>query len=86
MANTATETVSESMDRERDERSLHTAMRRFTKKWNPDHKDDAMDFQADLLLLVQAIHRDASRETHALLMNALAVMPPQTIFVDKPKP
>ncbi len=45
---TATEALREAMERERDERSLHAAMLRFTKKWNPDHKDDALDFQADL--------------------------------------
>lgn len=82
---TATEALREAMERERDERSLHAAMLRFTKKWNPDHKDDALDFQADLLVLVQAVHRDAMRETHALLTNALAAMPPKTIFVEKPK-
>lgn len=82
---TATETARENMERERDERSLHAAAQRFLKKWNPDHKDDALEFQADLLLLVQAVHRDAMRETHALLKNALAAMPPQPIFVEKPK-
>ncbi len=79
----ATDATREAIERESDERSLHAAMHRFAKKWNPDHKDDALEFQADLLLLVQAIHRDASRETHTLLTNALMAMPPQHIFVEK---
>ena len=81
---TATEAANEAYEIARDERSLHGAMERFTKKWTAEiRQGDASEFHADLLMLVQAIHRDASRETHALLRNALAAMPPQPIFIDK---
>jgi hypothetical protein len=81
---TATETAREEYDRARDERSLHTMMQRFTEKWTAELRSgDAGEFHADLLMLIQAVHRDASRETHALLTKALAAMPPQPIFNER---
>lgn len=81
---TATESMAEIREREMDERSLHGRMKWFTAKWTDELRpDQGSEFYADLLMLVQAIHRDANRETHALLKNALAAMPPQPVFIDK---
>lgn len=80
---TATEAIQEKIGREHDERSVHAYMRRFAERWQPADRRDAADFYADLTLVLQAVHRDASRETHALLMRALAAMPPTPIFIDK---
>lgn len=81
---TATESMAEARERDIDERSLHSRMKWFTHKWTAELSSrDASDFNADLLMLVQAIHRDANRETHALLTKALMAMPPQPIFIDK---
>lgn len=67
-------------DTARDERTLHARMEWFSKKWKKDmDPGDAAEFDADLLLLIQAIHRDANRETYALLTKALAAMPPMHI-------
>lgn len=62
--------------REFDERSLHQRMEWFFKKYAPADKREAAEFHADLAMVVQAVHRDTSRETHALLTKALAAMPP----------
>lgn len=81
---TATEAMQDRIGREQDERSLHAYMRRFVERWTADmDKRDAAEFQADLTLVLQAVHRDANRETHALLRNALAAMPPAPIFIEK---
>lgn len=77
---TATE-ASKIRERDDDERSLHRHVQWFTEKWSVAldlNKRDASEFAADFLLVVQAIHRDAGRETQALLMNALGAIPPQT--------
>lgn len=75
MGITATEAASQ-RDRDLDERSLHQRMEWFFKKHAPADKYEAAEFHADLVMVLQAVHRDASRETHALLTNALRVMPP----------
>lgn len=80
---TATEAIQERLGREQDERSVHSNMARFVRRWAPDDRHDAAEFQADLALVLQAVHRDASRETHALLAKALMAMPPGPIFIDK---
>jgi hypothetical protein len=68
-------------DQALDERALHQRMEWFFKKYAPADKREAAEFHADLAMVVQAVHRDASRETHALLTKALAVMPnPFTIL------
>lgn len=78
---TATEAIQEARERERDERSLHATTQRFTEKWTAELRSgDAGEFQADLLMLIQAVHRDAMRETHALLKSSLALMPPVQII------
>lgn len=80
---TATEAIQARIGVEQDERSVHSSMRRFVQRWAPDDRHDAAEFQADLALVLQAVHRDASRETHSLLTKALMAMPPQPIFVEK---
>ncbi len=62
-------------DSAREERILHQRMEWFSKKYAPADRYEAAEFQADLLMLIQAVHADASRETHALLTRALSVMP-----------
>lgn len=79
---TATEAMREMDDRRRDERSVHSYMQHFIDRWAPFEKGE---FVADLTLVLQAVHRDASRETHALLRRALQAMPPAPIFVEKSK-
>lgn len=79
----ATETIQERIGAEQDERAVHSSMRRFVQRWSPDDRHDAAEFQADLTLVLQAVHRDAGRETQALLMRALSVMPPAPIFIEK---
>jgi len=81
---TSTELRMAGRDRENDERSLHARMKWFTKKWTFElDKHASAEFSADFMIVVQAIHRDANRETHALLMKALMAAPPQPIFIPK---
>ncbi len=78
------ETMQDRIGREQDERSVHAYMRRFVERWAESmDRRDAAEFQADLTLVLQAVHRDASRETNALLMRALAAMPNPTFLIDK---
>jgi hypothetical protein len=72
---TATQQLLEQRERDMTERALHHAMHWFCKKYTPADKLEAADFHADLTLVIQAVHRDASRETHALLTKALMAMP-----------
>lgn len=83
MMSTATELMGERNQRDQDERSVHAYMQRFVQRWAPDDRHDAAEFQADLALVVQAIHRDASRETHAMLYRAVAAMPTPSILIEK---
>ncbi len=59
----------------REERILHQRVEWFSKKYAPADKYENAEWHADLLMLVQAVHSDASRETHALLTHALRAMP-----------
>lgn len=82
---TATELLQEQVGRDRDERSLHSRMLWFTEKWADEmnlSREQVATFSADLVMVVQAVHRDASRDTHALLTKALAAMP-APVFVTK---
>ncbi len=81
---TATETVREPRERDVDERALHQHMEWIFKKYAPADKREAAEFHADLMMVVQAVHRDASRETHRLLMAAVAVMPNPFTALQKP--
>lgn len=74
---TATEDMREKIDRENDERSLHWRMERFTKRWATDlAKNDQAQFHADLVLLLQAVHRDANRDIHRLMLSVIQSWPP----------
>lgn len=82
-------TAKEAMERrasELDEQSLHRRVRWFVEKWT-NHLDmnrhDTAELNADLVMVVQAVHRDASRETHALLTKALMAMPASSIILKK---
>lgn len=83
---TATSLRGRDREREMDERALHRRMQWFFEKYAPADKREAAEFQADLTMVVQAVHRDASRETHALLTKALSAMPPAQFIVKDPKP
>ena len=83
---TATEVGQADRDRNNDERSVHARMKWFTEKWTVAmdlNKRDAAEFAGDMAVVVQAIHRDASRETHALLTAALMAMPNPTILMNR---
>lgn len=72
-----------------DERAMHQRVRWFCEKWTTAldlNKRDAAEFAADFTLVVQAIHRDASRETHAMLTRALMAMPPAPVIIPKSTP
>jgi hypothetical protein len=74
------------VDQGRDETILHQRMQWFFEKYAPADKRDAAEFQADLMMVVQAVHRDASRHTHDLLGKALSLMPwPSTIVMPGPE-
>lgn len=78
MNKTAT-SIRQDTDAHRNERLLHARMEWFTNKYQPVDRREASEFQADLLMLIQAVHQDASRHTHKLLEKSLAAMPPFTI-------
>lgn len=67
----------------RDERALHDCMSHFCLRWGPIDRPESAEFHADLLLLVQQIHRDAMRPVHGLLDSALARQPLQTAIIPK---
>ncbi len=81
---TATEAALQRLDKERDERELNQRVKWFVDKWAERldaSREEVAELSADLVMVVQAVHRDASRETHALLTKALMAMPPAPIFV-----
>ena len=72
-----------------DEQSLHRRVQWFVDKWTNQldlNRRDASELNADLLMVVQAVHKDASRETHALLTKALMAMPAPSIILKKESP
>jgi hypothetical protein len=71
-------------DKARQERSLHDRMEWFFKKHAPADKREAAEFHADLVMVIQAVHQDASRETHRLLQAAIALMPSPFTVLRKP--
>lgn len=75
MSKTATEMLKRD-DADMDARMLHDAMERFSYHWAPSEPRKQAEFQADLLLLIQAVHRDAARPFGKMLENAMALMPP----------
>lgn len=79
---TATEALKQ-READIDEQSLNRKVQWFTEKWTVAmdlNKRDAAEFVADFVTVVQAVHRDANRETHALLVSALAAVPPSIIM------
>ena len=83
----AIEAAQEQWERELDERSFHRRMQWFFEKYAPADKRDAAEFHADLAIVMDSVYRHASRETHALLAKAMAVIPVSLILpkdVEKP--
>jgi len=81
---TATEVAND--EATRDERALHRRVKWFTEKWTTAldlNKRDAGEFAADFALVVQAVHRDATRDISAILTGIMMTIPPQPIFVKK---
>ena len=82
---TATETIAAKREYDTTERALHDRVRWFTEKWTSSadlNKREAAEFSADLIMVVQAVHRDAGRTTHELLVKALMAMP-SPVFLTK---
>jgi hypothetical protein len=71
--------------RHSDETTLHDAMRRFTERWQRriPHEDRAA-FEADFLMVVQAVHRDAMRPVSQLLRSAMAALPISPLLIPTP--
>jgi hypothetical protein len=73
-------------ERHADDRAVYARMKHFVEKWTTSmglNKRDSAELMADLTLVMQAVHRDASRETHALLSKALMAMPAPSITLQK---
>lgn len=72
----------------RDERDLHRRVQWFCEKWTTAldlNKRDAAEFTADFTIVVQSVHRDATRDISAILTKIMMAVPPAPIFVTKPK-
>lgn len=68
------------------ERVLHARVEWFFKKWSEEfdlNRRQSAEFNADIIMLVQEVNRDASRYTHDMLAKALAVMPAPSILLKK---
>ena len=81
---TATEVAQDQATR--DERDLHRRVQWFTEKWTTAldlNKRDAAEFTADFTTVVQAVHRDATRDISAILTKIMMAIPPAPIFVQK---
>lgn len=82
---TATKQALAQFDKNRDERELNQRVKWFVDKWAERldaSREEISELSADLVMVVQAVHRDASRESHALLTQALLAMPPQPILIN----
>jgi hypothetical protein len=55
--------------------AVHDAMEHFTYHWAPAQPRKAAEFHADLLRLIQAVHRDSAKPMEAALENAFALFP-----------
>jgi len=72
-------------DAARDERDVQRKMQWFVEKWTTQmdlNKRDAAELSGDLAVVMQSVHRDASRYTHELLTRAMRAMP-APVFVTK---
>ena len=63
--------------------AVHDAMEHFTYHWAPSQPRKAAEFHADLLRLIQAVHRDSAKPMEIALKNAFAVFP-TTLFSPEP--
>jgi len=64
--------------------AVHDAMAHFTYHWAPSQPRKAAEFQADLLRLIQAVHRDSAKPMEVALTKAFSAFPIATIFPPKP--
>jgi hypothetical protein len=67
-----------------DRQAVHRRVSWFVEKWTTQldlNKRDAAELTADLVVVIQEVHRDASRTTHELLRTSLAAMPPPQLIV-----
>lgn len=81
---TATEVAQDQATR--DERELHRRVQWFTEKWTVAldlNKRDAAEFAADFTLVIQSVHKDATRDISAILTKIMMAMPPQSITLPK---
>lgn len=67
-------------DRAHQERALHQSYEHFLKKWAPA-VGASREFEADLYMLVRAIHQDAARPFGKMLEAALTAMPTAAMSV-----
>lgn len=84
---TALEAMQEQVQANNDERDVHRKMQWFVEKWTTSmdlNKHNSAALCADIAIVIQAVHRDASRHTHELLAKSLAAMPP-AVFIKKPE-
>lgn len=71
-----------------DEKVLHNRVQWFTEKWTTAldlNKRDAAEFTADFTMVVQAVHKDSTREISAILTKIMMAMPLPAPFISKPK-
>ena len=69
----------------RDESILHQHFQRFLKRWAPEDRQRSYEFEADLMMLMRAIHADAAKPMEQALTTALKAMPPMQILTpDRP--
>lgn len=76
MSKTATEIAMDDREDFSNRTAVHDAMEHFTYHWAPSQPRKAAEFHADLLRLIQAVHRDSAKPMEAALKNAFALMPP----------
>jgi hypothetical protein len=74
MNKTATESIMDSREDFSDRSAVHDAMEHFTYHWAPSQPRKAAEFHADLLRLIQAVHRDSAKPMEAALTKAFACM------------
>lgn len=54
--------------------AVHDAMEHFTYHWAPSQPRKAAEFHADLLRLIQAVHRDSAKPMEIALKNAFGAL------------
>jgi hypothetical protein len=63
--------------------ALHKTFEAFLNQWKPEDRCEASRFEADLFMLVRAIHADAAKPMEKALTASLSAMPPM-IFAHQP--